>query len=54
MRRRRAQNAIAEIHLFGTKGYQRVLRADVEGCFPPSTTLRLLGRARQRWRIGTC
>src|SRR5262249_1518521 len=30
--RRRAHDAIAEIHLFGTKGYQWVLDADIEAC----------------------
>ena len=29
---RRAHDAIAEIHLFGTKGYQWVLDADIEAC----------------------
>jgi Reverse transcriptase (RNA-dependent DNA polymerase) len=31
--RRRAHDAIAEIHLFGTKGYRWVLDADIEACF---------------------
>ena len=30
--RRRAQDAIAEIHLFGTRGYRWVLDADIEAC----------------------
>lgn len=30
---RRAQDAIAEIHLFGTSGYRWVLDADIEACF---------------------
>ncbi len=30
---RRAHDAIAEIHLFGTHGYQWVLDADIEACF---------------------
>ena len=30
---RRAHDAIAEIHRFGTKGYQWVLDADIEACF---------------------
>ena len=30
---RRAHDAIAEIHLFGTKGYRWVLDADIEACF---------------------
>ena len=31
--RRRAQDAIAEIHHFGTQGYHWVLEADIEACF---------------------
>lgn len=31
--RRRAQDAIAEIHYFGTRGYRWVLDADVEAAF---------------------
>jgi RNA-directed DNA polymerase len=31
--RRRAQDAIAEIHLFGSRAYQWVLDADIEACF---------------------
>ena len=30
--RRRAQDAIAEVHYFGTRGYQWVLDADIEAC----------------------
>ena len=30
---RRAQDAIAEIHHFGTRGYRWVLDADIEACF---------------------
>ena len=30
---RRAQDAIAEIHYFGSKGYHWVLEADIEACF---------------------
>ena len=30
---RRAHDAIAEIHHFGTQGYQWVLDADIEACF---------------------
>jgi RNA-directed DNA polymerase len=30
--RRRAHDAIAEIHLFGTKGYRWELDADIEAC----------------------
>jgi RNA-directed DNA polymerase len=35
--RRRAQDAIAEIHHFGTKGYRWVLDADIEGCLDASS-----------------
>ncbi len=31
--RRRAHDAIAEIQMFGTRGYQWVLDADIEACF---------------------
>lgn len=30
---RRAQDAIAENHLFGSRGYRWVLDADIEACF---------------------
>jgi len=35
---RRAHDAIAEIHRFGTLGYRWVLDADIEACLTPSTT----------------
>jgi RNA-directed DNA polymerase len=35
--RRRAHDAIAEIHLFGTQGYQWVLDADIEACLDASS-----------------
>jgi RNA-directed DNA polymerase len=35
--RRRAQDAIAEIHHYGTHGYRWVLDADIEACLDPST-----------------
>jgi RNA-directed DNA polymerase len=35
--RRRAQDAIAEIHHFGSKGYRWVLDADIEACLDAST-----------------
>jgi Reverse transcriptase (RNA-dependent DNA polymerase) len=35
---RRAHDAIAEIHLFGTAGYRWVLDADIEACLTASTT----------------
>ena len=46
--RRRAQDAIAEIHLFGTKGYQWVLDADIEACFDTIDHAALMGRVRAR------
>jgi RNA-directed DNA polymerase len=46
--RRRAQDAIAEIHLFGTKGYQWVLDADIEACFDTIDHAALMGRVRKR------
>jgi RNA-directed DNA polymerase len=33
--RRRAQDAIAEIHFYGTKGYRWVLDADIKACLNP-------------------
>ncbi|GAA3476259.1 hypothetical protein GCM10018966_007860 [Streptomyces yanii] len=35
---RRAHDAIAEVHHFGTKGYHWVLDADIEACFEASAT----------------
>jgi len=35
--RRRAHDAIAEIHFYGTLGYRQVLDADIEACLDPST-----------------
>ena len=46
--RRRAHDAIAEIHLFGSKGYQWVLDADIEACFDTIDHTALLGRVRDR------
>jgi RNA-directed DNA polymerase len=46
--RRRAHDAIAEIHLFGTKGYQWVLDADIEACFDTIDHTALMGRVRNR------
>jgi RNA-directed DNA polymerase len=45
---RRAHDAIAEIHLFGTKGYQWVLDADIEACFDTIDHTALMGRVRAR------
>jgi len=46
--RRRAQDAIAEIHLFGTHEYRWVLDADIEACFDRIDHTALLGRVRDR------
>jgi RNA-directed DNA polymerase len=45
---RRAHDAIAEIHLFGTQGYQWVLDADIEACFDSISHTALMGRVRAR------
>jgi RNA-directed DNA polymerase len=46
--RRRAQDAIAEIHYFGTRGYRWVLDADIEACFDRIDHTALMGRVRLR------
>ncbi|MBA3529314.1 MAG: group II intron reverse transcriptase/maturase [Propionibacteriaceae bacterium] len=46
--RRRAQDAIAEIHHFGTQGYQWVLDADIEACFDRIDHAALMERVRLR------
>jgi RNA-directed DNA polymerase len=46
--RRRAQDAIAEIHYFGTHGYRWVLDADIEAAFDNLSHSALLGRMRAR------
>ena len=45
---RRAHDAIAEIHLFGTKGYRWVLDADIEACFDSIDHTALMDRVRSR------
>jgi RNA-directed DNA polymerase len=45
---RRAHDAIAEIHLFGTHGYRWVLDADIEACFDRISHSALLDRVRAR------
>jgi RNA-directed DNA polymerase len=45
---RRAHDAIAEIHQFGTHGYRWVLDADIEACFDRIDHTALLGRVRGR------
>ena len=46
--RRRAQDAIAEIHHFGSKGYRWVLDADIEACFDSISHAALMDRVRRR------
>ena len=46
--RRRAQDAIAEIHHFGTRGYRWVLDADIEAAFGNLSHSALLERMRAR------
>jgi RNA-directed DNA polymerase len=46
--RRRAQDAIAEIHHFGSLGYHWVLEADIEACFDMIDHTALLDRVRGR------
>jgi RNA-directed DNA polymerase len=45
---RRAHDAVADIHLLGTKGYQWVLDADIEACFDRIDHSALLDRVRAR------
>jgi RNA-directed DNA polymerase len=45
---RRAHDAIAEIHHFGTSGYHWVLDADIEACFDRIDHTALLDRVRRR------
>jgi RNA-directed DNA polymerase len=46
--RRRAQDAIAEIHYFGTKGYHWVLDADITACFDELAHCAILERVGRR------
>lgn len=46
--RRRAQDAIAEIHQFHTHGYRWVLDADIEACFDSIDHTALMDRVRRR------
>jgi RNA-directed DNA polymerase len=46
--RRRAQDAIAEIHYLGTRSYEWVLEADIEACFERIDHAALMGRVRRR------
>jgi RNA-directed DNA polymerase len=45
---RRAHNAIAEIHHFGTRGYQWVLEADIKSCFDEISHTALMDHFRVR------
>jgi RNA-directed DNA polymerase len=45
---RRAHDAIAEIHFYGTLGYREVLDADIEACFDSIDHAALMGRVRGR------
>jgi RNA-directed DNA polymerase len=45
---RRAQDAIADIHLFTSKSYDWVLEADIEACFDSIDHAALLARVRRR------
>ena len=45
---RRAHDAIAEIHQFGTHGYRWVLDADIEACFDSIDHPALMDRVRRR------
>jgi RNA-directed DNA polymerase len=46
--KRRAHDAIAEIHKFGTHGYRWVLDADIEACFDRIDHVALMDRVRAR------
>jgi RNA-directed DNA polymerase len=46
--RRRAQDAIAEIHFYGTAGYWWVLDADIAACFDEIDHAALMDRVRRR------
>jgi RNA-directed DNA polymerase len=45
---RRAQDAIAEIHLLGSSTYEWVLEGDIEACFDSINHTALMGRVRRR------
>ncbi len=46
--KRRAHDAVAEIHYFGTRGYRWVLDADIEACFDSIDHPVLMDRVRSR------
>jgi RNA-directed DNA polymerase len=45
---RRAHDAVAEIHMFGSRGYRWVLDADIEACFDSLDHTVLMDRVRRR------
>ena len=45
---RRAHDALAEIHHFGSRKYQWVLEGDIEACFDTIDHVALMGRVRRR------
>ncbi|WP_207943229.1 group II intron reverse transcriptase/maturase [Actinomadura sp. KC345] len=46
--KRRAQDAIAEIHAFGSRNYHWVFEADITACFDELSHAAILGRVRRR------
>ena len=46
--KRRAQDAVAEIHFFGSRTYEWVFEADIEACFDRIDHTALMGRVRHR------
>ena len=46
--RRRAQDAIAEIHFYATHGYEQVFEADITACFDEIDHPALMGKVRRR------
>jgi RNA-directed DNA polymerase len=46
--KRRAQDAIAEIHFYGSRSYEWVLDADIEACFDTIDHTALMDRVRRR------
>ncbi|MGH3671667.1 MAG: group II intron reverse transcriptase/maturase [Pseudonocardiaceae bacterium] len=45
---RRAHDAVAEIHYYGSRGYQWVVDADIEACFDSISHSALMARVRRR------
>lgn len=46
--KRRAQDAIAEVHYFGSRGYTWVFEADITACFDELSHVAILNRVRRR------